>query len=186
MLSESKSYWVELLNKWFASNFVLSIEGVPSIEEQQKMANEEKARIEEQIEKLTEQGLLNKEEELENAIQFNERPPPDKMLTCVPIPEIKLINFHEVIRYSTDNGNRKHIDLSNTPVFTYFDHLKSNFVYVCNSYFIYETLPSKYLIVDVCFNGYNKCFFKFTFIYTTLLGTYFGISNRKRWKPSFT
>lgn len=130
MNEEPKDYWVQLLSKWFVNNTVVSIQGVPSTEEQQRMAAEEKARIESQIERLTTAGLAEKEEQLEKAIEFNETPPPDSMLTCVPIPSVKSINFHEVIRYTTLSSNQDHIDLSNTPVFTYFDHLKSGFVYL--------------------------------------------------------
>lgn len=130
MDQEPKEYWVQLLSKWFVNNVVVSIQGVPSTEEQQRMAAEEKSRIEAQIELLTETGVAQKAEELEKAIEFNDRPPPDSMLRCVPIPSVKSINFHEVTRYTTLSSNQNHINLSNTPVFTYFDHLKSGFVYL--------------------------------------------------------
>ncbi|KAF5295450.1 hypothetical protein FQA39_LY13111 [Lamprigera yunnana] len=129
-LEEPKEYWLNLLSKWFVNNLAISVQGVPSIEEQQRMAAEEKARVEKQIEDLTPAGLAQKEDELEKAIEFNETPPPESMLTCVPIPKVDSIIFHEVSRYTTDSSNRKHLDLSNTPVFTYFDHLKSSFVYI--------------------------------------------------------
>ncbi|KAK4880203.1 hypothetical protein RN001_008349 [Aquatica leii] len=130
MLEEPKEFWVDLLSKWYVNNKVVSVQGVPSAEEQQEMASEEKIRIKKQIEELGEEGLAQKEDELIKAIEFNERAPSDAMLTCVPIPGVSSINFHEVTRYSTDSSNKKHIDLSNTPVFTYFDHLKSSFVYI--------------------------------------------------------
>ncbi|KAF5298438.1 hypothetical protein FQR65_LT01217 [Abscondita terminalis] len=130
MLDESEEFWIALLAKWHVNNFVISVQGVPSVEEQQEMAAKEKARVKKQIEDLGEEGLAQKEDELNKAIEFNERPPPDSMLTSVPIPNINSINFHDITCYSTTSSNKKHIDLSNTPVFTYFDHLKSSFVYI--------------------------------------------------------
>lgn len=110
-------------------NESISIEGYPSIEEQQRMAAEEKDRIEKQIQSLDVEGLKQKSLELDNAIEYNERPPPDSMLTSVNIPSLKSINFHNIIRYHTDMINDQ-LDLSEVPVFTYFDHVKSGFVYV--------------------------------------------------------
>lgn len=130
---EPKSYWVSLLKNYFVEAKMISIEGVPSVEEQQRLAAEEKTRINEQIKRLGKEGLKKKAEEVENAIEFNERPAPQSMLTCVPIPSTKSINFHKIIRHRTDLDEKKLIDLSSVPIFTYFDHIETNFVYV--SYF---------------------------------------------------
>lgn len=94
------------------------------------MTAEEKARIEKQIETLGEKGLKEKAKILEKAIEFNEREPPESMLTSVSVPSTKSINFHQITRFKTDSEDRKQIDLSDTPVFTYFDHVKTGFVYV--------------------------------------------------------
>lgn len=132
-LDEKKSYWVELLKKYFVDNQVIAIEASPSIEEQERMATEEKQRIEMQIKNLGKEGMDQKEAELLNAIELNETPPPDSMLTSVAIPRITGINFHNIYRHRTDLDDKKYIDLSNTPIFTYFDHVKTEFVYVSSS-----------------------------------------------------
>ncbi|KAI4464378.1 presequence protease [Holotrichia oblita] len=129
MTKETKSYWVNLLDKYFVKNESISIEGYPSVEEQQRMAAEEKDRIEKQVQALDVEGLKQKSIELQNAIEYNERPPPDSMLTSVNIPSLKSINFHNIIRYRSDMINDQ-LDLSDVPVFTYFDHVKSGFVYM--------------------------------------------------------
>lgn len=129
-MKEPKTYWVKLLNKYLVEGNYVSIEGYPSIKEQQKMATEEKVRIDMQIEALGEKGLSEKDLILEKAIEFNERSPPSSMLTSVEIPSINSINFHNIVRYRTDLDERHKIDLSKSPVYTYFDHVKSNFVYV--------------------------------------------------------
>lgn len=108
----------------------VSIQCVPSKEEQQNAAKEEKDRIDAQIASLTEEGLKQKAEILDKAIDYNERDPPLDMLTSVPIPSMKSIKFHNITQYSSESEDKNRINLSNTPVFTYFDHLSSNFVYV--------------------------------------------------------
>lgn len=130
MAKEPKSYWLSLLKNYFVDNKLIALEAYPSIEEQQRLASEEKQRIEEQIKRLGEQGLKKKELELEKAVEYNERPPPNSMLTCLPIPSLNSITFHNIVRYRTDLAETSQIDLSKTPVFTYFDHVKSGFVYV--------------------------------------------------------
>lgn len=129
-LKEPKSYWVQLLRKYLLDNNVIAMEAEPSIKEKERMVTEEKQRIEAQIKALGEDGLKEKEKELEQAIEFNERDPPDTMLTSVPIPSCKSIYYHSIVRHRTDLEDRKYVDLSKTPLYTCFDHVKSEFVYV--------------------------------------------------------
>lgn len=133
LMEEPKSYWLNILRKYLVENKYVSIQCVPSKEEQQNAAKEEKERIDAQIAALTEEGLKQKGEILEKAIQYNEREPPIDMLTSVPIPSLKSIKFHNITQYSSESKDTQRIDLSNTPVFTYFDNLNSNFVYVSNA-----------------------------------------------------
>lgn len=129
MVDEPKSYWINLLDNYFVKNKSISIQGYPSNEEQHRMAAEEKERIEMQIKALGEDGLKQKATKLATAVEYNERPPPDSMLTSVKIPSLTSINFHNIIRYRSDIVNEQ-LDLSEAPVFTYFDHVKSGFIYV--------------------------------------------------------
>ncbi|XP_056630340.1 uncharacterized protein C05D11.1-like [Diorhabda sublineata] len=131
LLEEPQSFWLDLLDKYLVKNRqYVSLQCHPSIEEQQTMSNKEKERIEQQIQTLTETGLKMKGEILAKAIEHNEREPPQDMLTSVPIPSLNSIKFHNIERFSSDSKSFHKIDLSNTPVFTYFDHLKTNFVYI--------------------------------------------------------
>lgn len=130
LIKEPQSYWLEILRKYFVENKYVAIQCVPSKEEQANMAKEEKERIQAQIERLDEEGLKKQEEALEKALEFNDREPSNDMLTCVPIPSLSSIKFHNIVRYSTDSDKKQPLDLSETPIFTYFDHLKTSFVYV--------------------------------------------------------
>lgn len=108
----------------------MSLQGIPSVEEKEKLATDEKERVAVQIAELGEHGLKQKEKELEDAITYNERPPPESMITSVPIPGLDSIKFHDIIRHRTDSDERHYVDLSQTNVFTYFDHVKTEFVHV--------------------------------------------------------
>lgn len=70
----------------------VTIRAVPSVEEQKRMAKEESDRVEKQRETLKEIGLAKKAEELNKAVAQNDIPPPDEMLTKVPIPNVLNIN----------------------------------------------------------------------------------------------
>lgn len=137
LMNEPKSYWLNIFRKYVVENKYVSIQCVPSKEEQQNAAKEEKDRIDAQIATLTEEGLKQKRETLEKAVEYNEREPPIDMLTSVPIPTLKSIKFHNITQYSSQSVDTQRIDLRNTSVFTFFDHLKSNFVYVSIYIFIY-------------------------------------------------
>lgn len=70
----------------------VTIRAVPSVEEQKRMAKEESDRVEKQREELKESGLAKKAEDLNDAVAKNDIPPPDEMLTKVPIPNVRNIN----------------------------------------------------------------------------------------------
>lgn len=121
-------YWLNLLRKYFIDNKNIIIRAYPSISEKEKLAKEESERIEKRKNELGEEGLIKKGQELLAAQTENDREPPLKMLTSLPIPSTKKIIFHQfdVIRKS----NCKKIDLTQFPFYIEVYDLKSNFVYV--------------------------------------------------------
>jgi len=52
LIKEPKSFWIGILEEYFVKNHFVSIECYPSKEEQQKMAKDEKERIEKQRQEL--------------------------------------------------------------------------------------------------------------------------------------
>lgn len=66
----------------------ICVRAVPSIEEQQRMAKEEAARVEKQQKDLGAAGLAKKAEELNHAMATNDIPPPSELITMVPIPDV--------------------------------------------------------------------------------------------------
>lgn len=128
--NEPKSFWISLLKKYFIDNKFIAIRCKPSKEEKLKMAQEEEERIAKQISTLGAEGLEKKKKELEEAIEFNDREPLEEMLVSVSIPELSSINYHNIVRLRTDSTSKRILDLSDTPVFTFFDDVNSNFVFV--------------------------------------------------------
>jgi len=73
LLKEPRSYWIDLLKKYFGNGVpCVLIKGRPSIEMQVKMAEEEEERVKEQCKKLGENGLKSKGDALTSAIEHNE------------------------------------------------------------------------------------------------------------------
>lgn len=155
MSKEPKSYWLSLLKRYFVDGKLLALEAYPSIEEQQRLAADEKQRIEEQVKRLGEEGLKQKATELDAAVDYNERPPPNSMLTCLSVPSLDSISFHNIVRYRTDLEERQQIDLSKTPVFTYFDNVKSGFVYVSSKNMMIVS-QNDVSLVDICVDGHHR------------------------------
>ncbi|CAH2104836.1 unnamed protein product [Euphydryas editha] len=128
LLAESGDYWLNLLKKYFTDDLVTII-GSPSIELQAKMAEEEKKRIEEQRAQLGEKGLAEKAKQLEEAIEFNERPPPAGTLAAVPVPPCDALRCHAIASWSSADAC-PHLDLAQLPLFARVHSLHTNFVYI--------------------------------------------------------
>lgn len=131
MAQEPEEYWLKLLKKYLIDGNCVAVHGKPSKEEQKKIEKEELERIEKQIKDLGPDGLKEKEKILNNAIEKNDIPPPDEMLTKLPIPNLTNINFHSINSYKTDDEKScEKCDLKKAPLYMYLDDLKTNFVYV--------------------------------------------------------
>ncbi|EZA55862.1 hypothetical protein X777_04081 [Ooceraea biroi] len=129
--NEPEAYWLSLLKKYFIGKPMVTVKGVPSIEKKRTSTQEEETRIAKQIEQLGTNGLTHKEVELKHAIEENERPIPDNLLTNVAIPSTDSINFHHIKGYSTETSEQHpRFDVTKLPLFTYLDHVNTNFVYL--------------------------------------------------------
>jgi Zn-dependent M16 (insulinase) family peptidase len=113
--------------------------GVPSFELQKQLADDEKARVLAQQERLGEKGLKQLGEQLEKAKAENGKTIPDSMLERFPQPSAESVNF---IRTSTawsgaarklgsgDTEAQEIIDKADdgSSTFIHFEHIPSNFV----------------------------------------------------------
>lgn len=72
MESEGPDFWSNLIKTYMLEMASVTVRGVPSIAEQQRMAEEEKERVEQQRKNLGPEGLQKKDKQLLEAMQQNE------------------------------------------------------------------------------------------------------------------
>lgn len=65
--NEELTFWRGILGKYFINSQKIIVRGIPSIEKQKELADEEEKRIQERIKTLGEEGLKKKAIELLNA-----------------------------------------------------------------------------------------------------------------------
>ncbi|XP_014204980.1 uncharacterized protein C05D11.1 [Copidosoma floridanum] len=129
--SKSADYWMDLLKRYFIDTPCAVIKGHPSVDKQKELEESEKKRIEAQIERLGPEGLKKKGEELEKAINENETPISDDILTKVPIPSTDSFNSHPIKSFETGSQDQyPRFDCNKLPFYTYLDHVNTNFVYM--------------------------------------------------------
>lgn len=113
------------------------------------MMNEEAARLEQQRKLLGEDGLTKKANELSEAINKNEMPPPTEMLTKVPIPNVTNINSLPSAVQERDGDvygdqlklNGLNLDSFTVPINVTACGIDSNFGYIM-AYFNCSTIQS--------------------------------------------
>ncbi|XP_075992092.1 uncharacterized protein C05D11.1-like [Anticarsia gemmatalis] len=153
---ETAEYWLGLMAKFFTDEFVV-IMGSPSIELQSKMAEDEKTRLEEQRAKLGEEGLAEKAKKLQEAMDFNERPPPAGTLAAIPVPPCDNLKCHNISTWSTDGENCPHFDLKDIPMYARVHSLKTNFVYINLIYDMTSVDQASRQWLPLHMNGLAEC-----------------------------
>ena len=115
------------------------------------MAEEEKERIKQQRQSLGEDKLAERGRMLAEAMEQNEIPCPDDVISCVPIPGTECIYFHPIVSV----GNHQPVQelesvrecevfpLQRLPFFFHLNHIHSSFVKVRDKLFslFNEALP---------------------------------------------
>ncbi|KAG7311658.1 hypothetical protein JYU34_002712 [Plutella xylostella] len=129
LLNEGPEYWLGLLQKYFTDEHV-TIVGAPSIEMQTQMAADEKKRIEAQRAALGEPGLAARAKALNEAMEYNERPPPAGTLASVPVPGCDNLKTHSISTWSSDGGACPRLPLQELPLYTRAHSLTTHFVYI--------------------------------------------------------
>jgi Zn-dependent M16 (insulinase) family peptidase len=76
--------------------------GIPSSEYGEKISEEEKNRIDQQIEDLGDDKLDDLEDQLEEAKEKNEEPIPKEILESFKVPDVKSIPFIPVTTYRSN------------------------------------------------------------------------------------
>ncbi|KAI9714357.1 MAG: hypothetical protein M1820_000318 [Bogoriella megaspora] len=131
--------WQSFLRQWLSDAHHVSILGTPSAEMSERLDVEEKARVEALKERLGEDGLRQKQEELDAAKAENDEEIPEPLLKKFEVPGTDSIHFIPTTTARSglakdmgrlDNGIQDLIDkkASELPLFIHFEHIPSNFV----------------------------------------------------------
>ncbi|XP_053606710.1 uncharacterized protein C05D11.1-like [Plodia interpunctella] len=129
LLKENVDYWLSIMQQYFTDDMVVIL-GAPNIELQESMAFIENKRLTEQKKELGEAGLAEKARQLQAAIEHNERPPPAGTLAAVPVPTCARVRAHRVSCWSSGAEPCPLLDLTQLPLYTRLQSLKTNFVYI--------------------------------------------------------
>ncbi|XP_050076146.1 uncharacterized protein C05D11.1-like [Anopheles maculipalpis] len=129
---KEESFWLALLNNYIINNKHVVVRAVPSIKENVRTANLEQERLEKQRKTLGESGLKEKEQILSDAMASNEIPPPDEMITSIPVPSTEAIKFYPVEIYSPSRSesNPPGLIMDDLPVYAEAYDLHTNFCYL--------------------------------------------------------
>lgn len=135
-----ESQWKEVISKVFVDNHHVCVLGEPSKDLVKKQADEEKARVKAQQERLGEEGLKKLSEKLEQAKAENHKEIPDSLFEAFPVPSPTSVKF--LTTTTARAGSAKKMgtlsnpiqaivdkaDKSSSPLFVHFEHIPSNFV----------------------------------------------------------
>ncbi|KAF1845715.1 zinc metalloprotease-like protein [Cucurbitaria berberidis CBS 394.84] len=136
----SEEDWRSYLKKWISDAHHVSILGKPSKALSEKMKADELARVKAQQEKLGEEGLKNKAQQLKEAQDENDKPIPEEIIAGVKVPSTESIHFFETTTArsglakklgTSDNMIQKIIDKDENglPLFIHFEHIQTSFVH---------------------------------------------------------
>ncbi|CAI8039021.1 Uncharacterized protein C05D11.1 [Geodia barretti] len=136
LLSEPRPFWVELIRTYFISAPHICVLARPSQEKAETMAEEENERVRFQRATLGEQALAERGRQLAEAMERNEDPCPNDVISCVPIPGTENIFFHPIVSVGNHQSREELVGVRECevfpvhsfPFFFHLNHIHSNFV----------------------------------------------------------
>ena len=120
----------------------------PSQEKAETMAEEENERVRLQRATLGEEALAERGRQLAEAMERNEDPCPNDVISCVPIPGTENIFFHPIVSVGNHQSREELVGVRECevfpvhsfPFFFHLNHIHSNFVevhmYMYQQYFV--------------------------------------------------
>ncbi|XP_014253359.1 uncharacterized protein C05D11.1-like [Cimex lectularius] len=131
MEKEPAEFWLDLLKTYFIDGVSVTIKGIPSIQAQKKIAEEEEERVIKRVKEFGPEGLANLEKTVEKAVAQNNEPPPDEMLKFVPVPSIDSIHFHSIKCYTSKSPDADpRFSFNKVPLNMQLTDLHTNFAYI--------------------------------------------------------
>ncbi|KAG9302935.1 hypothetical protein G9A89_022352 [Geosiphon pyriformis] len=129
--------WVGYLRKYYLDNPHITLLGKPSAAFAKSLAEDEKKRVETQIEELGSDKLKELDNLLEEAKNKNEVPVPPEIIEGFPIPQVEHIPLISVVTGRNqpillfDNPVQDYLNQDSKvepPYFIQYDHIRSSFV----------------------------------------------------------
>ncbi|XP_050537014.1 uncharacterized protein C05D11.1-like isoform X2 [Daktulosphaira vitifoliae] len=131
LLSEDIVFWKNILRDYLLNDYKVIVKGIPSIQKQHELANEEIQRVLQRKKDLGDDGLKLKAIELLNAKTECEKKPPNEMYTSFKIPNVEFAQFLTHDSFSSNSLNQHNLfKTSEVPLFVEIDNVKSNFIYM--------------------------------------------------------
>ncbi|XP_050537012.1 uncharacterized protein LOC126903090 isoform X2 [Daktulosphaira vitifoliae] len=130
LLREDILYWKNILRDYLLNDYKVIVKGIPSIQKQHELANEEIQRVLQRKKDLGDDGLKLKAIELLNAKTECEKQPPNEIFTSFKVPDVVIMLLtHD--SFSSNSLNQHNLfKTSEVPLFVEIDNVKSNFIYL--------------------------------------------------------
>ncbi|XP_050535489.1 uncharacterized protein C05D11.1-like isoform X4 [Daktulosphaira vitifoliae] len=131
LLREDILYWKNILRDYLLNDYKVIVKGIPSIQKQHELANEEIRRVLQRKKDLGDDGLKLKAIELLNAKTECEKKLPNEIFTSFKIPNVEFGQLLTHDSFSSNSLNQHNLfKTSEVPLFVEIDNVKSNFIYL--------------------------------------------------------
>ena len=126
-LQKNGTFWLNIIEDVFIKSFKVVVKGRPSMEKVKELTDKEEARVQEQIEELGPDGLTEKENAIENAIESQILPGKD-VLEKIPLGDVNTIQFRPFESYNRTQDPNYLFNFTNIPFKIHIENVNSNFV----------------------------------------------------------
>lgn len=153
----SSKQWTNLLQKYYVDPPSVVVCGKPSSALAERLEQDEKARVAQQVATLGPDGLERAKLALENAKAEHDKPIPEDILTSFPVPNVNSISWIPVQSVQERGIGRSHPTMAISPselsghietdgdvlpFFVQYDHVESDFVSI-HALFSLDKLPNR-------------------------------------------
>merc|ERR1711892_436144 len=126
-LEKNSTFWVNLIEDVFINNFKVAIKGKPSMDKVKELTEKEDERVKKQIEELGPEGLVEKGNIIEAAIESQILPGMD-VLKKVPLGDVNSIKFRPFESHNRTQNLNSLFNLTDIPFKIHIENVNSNFV----------------------------------------------------------
>lgn len=145
----SESEWREFFKTWLVDAHHVTVVGRPSKALSERLEKDEQVRVEEQRQKLGEDGLRRLSRALEDAKAANERDIPPELFQRFPVPDTTSVHF--IPTTTALAGRARQHDPANNKPQRYVDEDEDE----SSLYFHFEHIPTNFVSIGVVFSTHE-------------------------------